>query len=185
MKNYVIVHAHDSNWAIPLVLKDRPIHLAGMLNFPGGKIEDGESPIEAAVRELKEETGLDPNSEPQLVGQIISQEYDPKTNQPQCIIYCISVQVLHKPINPQKQETEQVRWFDLSEAINDFRLMPNLRLVIPLIMEGKKDWIIADTTNDWKTKDRYEVTITTINSDYVYVRPVCLIGVGHGQSRNN
>lgn len=34
------------------------LHLAGSWEFPGGKIENGEPPVDAARREIGEETGL-------------------------------------------------------------------------------------------------------------------------------
>lgn len=50
---------HMGTSHVVLILKSKPAWQAGLLNLPGGKIEQGESPIEAARRELKEETGLD------------------------------------------------------------------------------------------------------------------------------
>jgi mutator protein MutT len=42
-----------------LLLQRRPEQrLSGLWTFPGGKVEEGEQPLQAAVRELYEETGI-------------------------------------------------------------------------------------------------------------------------------
>jgi 8-oxo-dGTP pyrophosphatase MutT (NUDIX family) len=45
-----------------LLLTRRPLHMrrhAGQLSFPGGRIEEGEEPLAAALREAREEVGLE------------------------------------------------------------------------------------------------------------------------------
>ncbi len=58
---------------VPIILRDEPMVLltqrhaglsqhAGQIAFPGGRIDDGESPLQAALREAREEVGLVPSS---------------------------------------------------------------------------------------------------------------------------
>jgi len=49
----------DNCTSVALIRKDKPKRQAGLLNGIGGKIEDGETELEAMVREFREETGVD------------------------------------------------------------------------------------------------------------------------------
>ena len=52
----IAVVSHDGCYLIGLRAAGAP--LAGLWEFPGGKVRPGESPADAAVRECREETGL-------------------------------------------------------------------------------------------------------------------------------
>ena len=54
---YVLLIARVKNEVV-VIRKNRPTWQAGRLNFPGGKIELHESPLEAVAREMAEETGV-------------------------------------------------------------------------------------------------------------------------------
>jgi 8-oxo-dGTP diphosphatase len=59
MTSYVVGFAFSPNLhEVMLVEKKRPKWQIGLLNGPGGRIEVGESPLDAMVREFREETGL-------------------------------------------------------------------------------------------------------------------------------
>ncbi len=62
MQHYVLGFAfnQDKDYVV-LIHKNKPDWQKGCLNGVGGKIEDGETPIAAMVREFEEETGLPTN----------------------------------------------------------------------------------------------------------------------------
>lgn len=164
MINYIVSYAFtvDSpldRKLIPLILKERPEHLKGMLNLPGGKLKDGESPVEGAIRELKEETGLD---EVQEVDPMVyyPAEYMGVINGSTCNIHCVKVPVCFGKLNPGPDEIESVDWYELPQLYNLPNLMPNLRVVIPLMESGVKDWAIRDVMGDWRSSERHTVELT-------------------------
>ncbi len=53
-----VIQADDGFWVEKLLSSEHPQSL-GKLRCPGGKIESGETPLEALVRELREEYELD------------------------------------------------------------------------------------------------------------------------------
>jgi 8-oxo-dGTP diphosphatase len=55
----VAVALVDADGRILLAQRPEGKPLAGLWEFPGGKVHDGETPEEALIRELKEELGVD------------------------------------------------------------------------------------------------------------------------------
>ncbi len=98
-------------------------------DFPKGLVEPGEQPLEAAVREVKEETTLENlffdwgqaymDTGPYNKGKI-SRYYLARSNDTQ----------VHLPINPELgfPEHQEARWVDLETALN--MVSPRLKPVI-------------------------------------------------------
>jgi 8-oxo-dGTP diphosphatase len=159
MTDYVLIHcvSRARGDDVLLVRKDKPAWQQGKLNLPGGKIEEGESPIQAAVRELKEESGYAPLVPIRYMGAIQSG---------QSTIFCFKAVVEHVAPRPDENETQSIDWYRWHQVRVDDRLIPNLKIIIPLIQSGVTDWIIGDTYCGHE-KPRHTIKISVNNKEVV------------------
>ena len=88
-------------------------HNAGHWDFPKGHVEEGETEIETAIREVKEETNIDIKIEKE--NKYIS-EYSPKENVMKTVIYFIGEKVGGED-KPQMEEVSDVEWIDVNKAV--------------------------------------------------------------------
>lgn len=156
---YVLIYVkHEPyGYQIPLdavkvlvVEKNRPAWQSGKYNLLGGKIEEGEEPASAALRELKEESGLVPAkySVPWLLGKLEGDDYE---------IFCYTITVNEdEPLKPQFGETEAVDWVYWDTLENDPKLIPNLKIVIPLMAMGVNGWTLTQTDKDYTVRFKAE-----------------------------
>lgn len=104
---FAIVFTEDKKEMVMVKRRDFPLWV-----FPGGGIDDGETPEEACVRELKEETGLDCVIERKVC------EYDHKKFIPvRAILYeCRAISGTPKITN----ETKDISYFPISNPPKPF-----------------------------------------------------------------
>lgn len=136
--NYVIVVAfrQGDQKSVILVDKNKPSWMSGKLNLPGGKVEKDETAEQAAYRELKEETGYE-TTDMSLMGCIQDED---------STIFCFRA-IIHKDageISPRPEETETVAWYLWENIYTNKKLIPNLRVIVPLVLTNCWDWTITD-----------------------------------------
>ncbi len=93
-------------------------HLEGMWEFPGGKIEENESPFDSLKREIKEELGIDIYPQKELL--TLKYKYPEKS----VILHFILAKTSQKPI---PIECEEVKEFSPKE-IERLNLAPADRI---------------------------------------------------------
>ena len=111
-----------------LIHKKRGIG-AGKINGPGGKVDPGETPLAAAIRETREEVGVVPN-DPQLRGDLLFYFADGLVLR--CLIY-LSDGCLGEP-----HETAEAvpQWFPVT-ALPYGEMWEDDRIWLPLLIAGR------------------------------------------------
>jgi len=97
--------------------------------FPGGSIEEGETPHEAAVRKVYEETGLKVETR-----KLLLRFYN---NRIKGMYYCFlgkiisgELQLGHDPeLNNQEQELKEIKWIKIDDALDN----DEVKRILPLI----------------------------------------------------
>ncbi len=113
---------------VALIQKQRPSWQKGKLNAIGGKIEDGEAPKDAMVREFKEESGVDTNTS-KWVEFLELSGYDFK-------VY------FYKTVGPNINELigqeDELIYKCYVNTFGNQDVIPNLRWIIPMALENSE-----------------------------------------------
>lgn len=103
-------------------------HKKGYYDIPGGKIEENETPFQAVIREVKEETNLDVLKIKRKGKMII--EYPSN-------IFDLDVFVCQKFEGIEQESSEnKAEWIDVSELLKKEKILPTILLLDPFFRKG-------------------------------------------------
>lgn len=92
-----------------LVLKQ----VQGHWGFPKGHVENNETEIETAIREIKEETNLDVEINEKLR---YVETYSPKENVTKDVVFFVAKKI-GGDVKPQEEEVSEIKWVSPKEAL--------------------------------------------------------------------
>lgn len=126
----IVYRKHHGNTEILLIK-----HInSGHWSFPKGHVEPGESEVETALREIKEETAIDVMIDPTFRETVT---YFPRKDTQKVVVYFIAKAKNFEYI-PQEEEIAEIRWVDIGHAIqmltyeNDKTIVNKARMAICL-----------------------------------------------------
>lgn len=85
---------------------------SGHWSFPKGHMENGETEIETAIREIKEETSVNVMIDPTFRETV---SYFPKRDTQKTVVYFIA-RAKNYDFVPQEEEIAEIRWVDIGYA---------------------------------------------------------------------
>ena len=141
MTEYTILLCFDENdmTRVLMCLKDRSKY-AGKFNGLGGKVEAGETPYDGALRELKEEAGVEPLRRMELVLQ--EEDEDCKNPGQPSRLYFYKAFVNAKEVQQQYGESEILAWIPVRTVFtrpNNFASEGGLQEALQKCIEQKEN----------------------------------------------
>ena len=106
--------------------------------FPGGKIEFGESPEETAIREAKEESGYDIKID-SIIPKLLSSKWESPEREAQQILICYVCKLVGGESLLKDHGVSEIRWFNLEEAPKDSECLPGTITFLNLYKNAKKN----------------------------------------------
>ena len=102
-----------------ILLSKRPEkkHLSGFWEFPGGKVEEGETPEKALIREVKEELNIDINNK--CIAPLSFSEFDYNNFQLLLLLYICS----RWDGEPMSMENNKLEWVK-PNMLRDYKMPP-------------------------------------------------------------
>jgi 8-oxo-dGTP pyrophosphatase MutT (NUDIX family) len=112
----VLVALADGQQGAEVLLTRRSRHMRnhkGEISFPGGRLDPGETPVQAALREAEEEVGLDPS----LVTVIGELDHLNTVVSRSSIVPIVGRVPSTLPLHPASMEVERILWLPLAELV--------------------------------------------------------------------
>lgn len=105
----VVYRKHHGNTEILLIKHVR----SGFWSFPKGHMEDGESEIQTAIREIKEETNIDVSVDDPSFRESVT--FCPRRDITKEVVYFLA-RALTYDCARQEEEISDVRWVEIGQA---------------------------------------------------------------------
>lgn len=116
---------------IVLIEKIKPLWQKGLLNGIGGKIEEGEQPMNAMIREFREETGVEFTIHED---NYLNWNYFAVLEFEIANLHCF--RIFNDDINLCKtKEIEVIKHIKI-EDLHHYNTIPNLKVLIPMAMDN-------------------------------------------------
>lgn len=107
----------------------------GLWKLPGGGVDRGESPLQAVIREVKEEVGIRiPEKDPRFFYQYKSgRDYKDDT------VDCFAIRVSNREFSIDGMEVREARWFPLNAVPAD--VPKSVREVLPVYSSFRNGYV--------------------------------------------